>query len=110
MHHLFLSSEGVKPIEIHQWMKVQYGDACLSLQQVYKRTKQFINGISFVTDSPQPGQAHWVVTLEATAAVEANVKENRHVTVNETATHLDMSHGSAHHIVHVLQFHKYLIN
>ena len=28
----FLSSEGVKPIEIHRRMKVQYGDACLSLQ------------------------------------------------------------------------------
>jgi len=35
------------------------------------------------------------------------VKENRRVTVNEIAAHLDMSHGSAHHIVHdVLQFHK----
>ena len=32
----FLSSEGVKPIEIHRQMKVQYGDACLSLQQVYE--------------------------------------------------------------------------
>ena len=31
----FLSSEWVKPIEIHRRMKVQYGDACLSLQQVY---------------------------------------------------------------------------
>jgi len=30
----FLSSEGVKPIKIHRQMKVQYGDACLSLQQV----------------------------------------------------------------------------
>jgi len=30
----FLSSEGVKPIEIHRLMKVQYGDACLSLQQI----------------------------------------------------------------------------
>jgi len=29
----FLSSEGVKPIEIHRPMTVQYGDACLSLQQ-----------------------------------------------------------------------------
>jgi len=27
----FLGSEGVKPIEIHRRMKVQYGDACLSL-------------------------------------------------------------------------------
>jgi len=39
------------------------------------------------------------VTLEAIAAVEAIVKENHCVTVNEIAAHLDMSHGSAHHIV-----------
>jgi len=103
----FLSSEGVKPIEIHQQMKVQYGDACLSLQQVYKWTRKFMNGISSATDSPRPGQAHPVVTPQAIAAVEAIVKENHRVTVNEMATHLDMSHGSAHRIVHdVLQFHK----
>ena len=30
----FLRSEGLKPIEIHRRMKVQYGDAWLSLQQV----------------------------------------------------------------------------
>ena len=39
------------------------------------------------------------MTPEATAAVEAIVKENRRVTVNEIAAHLDMSHGSAHHII-----------
>jgi len=32
----FVSIEKVKPIEIHRQMKVQYGDACLSLQQVYE--------------------------------------------------------------------------
>jgi hypothetical protein len=26
-------------------MKVQYGHACLSLQQVYERTRKFMNGI-----------------------------------------------------------------
>jgi len=63
-----------------------------------------MNGISSVTDSPRPGQAHRVVTLEAVAAAEDIVKENRLVTVNEIAAHLDMSHGSANHIVHdVLQ-------
>jgi predicted nuclease with RNAse H fold len=41
----FLSIEGVKPIEIHPQMEVQYGDACLSLQQVYERTRKFMNGI-----------------------------------------------------------------
>jgi hypothetical protein len=100
----------VKPIEIHQRMKVQYGEACLSLQQVYECTKKFMNGISSVTYSPRPGQEHQVVTPKPIAAVEAIVKENRRVTVNETAAHLDLCHGSEHHIVYgVLQFHKYLI-
>jgi len=39
-----------------------------------------------------------VVAPEATAAVEAIVKENRHVTVNEMAAHLDMSHGTGGYI------------
>ena len=30
----FLRGEGVKPIEIHRRMKIQYGDECLSQQQV----------------------------------------------------------------------------
>ena len=36
-----------------------------------------------VKDSPRPGQAHPVVTPEGIAAVEAIVKGNRRVTVNE---------------------------
>jgi len=75
-------SEGVKPIEIHRRMKVQYDDACLSLQQVYQCTRKFMNGISSVRDSPQPGQAHRVVTPEGIAAVEAIAKGNRCVTVS----------------------------
>ena len=66
-----------------------------------------MNGISSVTDCPRSGQAHRVVTPEATAANEAIMKGNRQVTVNEIAAHLGMSHRSAHHIVHdVLQYHK----
>jgi len=103
----FLSSEGVKLIEIHRRMKVQRDDECLSLQQVYERTRKSTNDISSLTDCPRPGQAHRVVTQEAIAADEVIVKENRLVTVNEIASHLDMCHGSAHHIVYeVLQFHK----
>jgi len=79
----FLSSEGVTPIEIHRRMKVQYGDACLSLQKAYEWTRKFMNGISSVTGSPRPGQAHPVVTPEAIVAVETIVKENHRVTVND---------------------------
>ena len=74
---------------------------------MYEWSRKFLNGVSSVTDSPRPGQAHRVVTPEAIEAGEAIVKENRRVTVHEIAAHLDMSHGSAHHIVHdVLQVHR----
>jgi ribosomal protein S25 len=46
------------------------------------------------------------VTPKAVAAVEAIVKENRCITLYEIVTHLDMGHGSAHHIFHDLQFHE----
>jgi hypothetical protein len=58
-----------------------------------------MNGISSVTDWPRSGQAHQVMTPEDIAAVETITKENRRVTVNEKAAHLNMSHGSAHRIV-----------
>ena len=40
------------------------------------------------------GQIRRVVTQQTIAAVEASVKENSRVTLNEIAAHLDMSHGS----------------
>jgi len=103
----FLRSEGVKSIEIHRRMKFQYGDACLSQQQLYEWSRKLANGVTSVEDAPCPGQAQRVVTPQNIAAVEATVMENRRVTRNDIAASLKISHGSAHHIVHdVLQFHK----
>ena len=72
----FVSSEELKPVEIHRRMKLQYGDACLSLQQAYEWTRKFMNGVSSVTD--------W----SGTPSSEDIVKENRRVTVNEIAAQL----------------------
>jgi hypothetical protein len=58
-------------------MKVQYGDACLSQQQVYEWSRKFRNGVTSVADAPHPGQAHRVVNPESIAAVEALVMKNR---------------------------------
>lgn len=103
----FLHSEGVKPIDIHRRMKLQYGNSCLSLQQVYEWSNKFKHGVISVADSPRPGQANRVVTPESIAAVEALVKENRRVILDEIAEVLNMSHGSVYHIMHdILQFHK----
>jgi hypothetical protein len=47
----FLCSEGEKPTEIHRWMKRQYGDACVSLQQLYEWHRKFESGVSTLTDA-----------------------------------------------------------
>ena len=60
-----------------------------------------------VTDALHPDQAYRVVTPESTAAVEAIVMENHCVTVDEIATNLNISHSSAHHMIHdMLRFHE----
>ena len=44
-------------------MKVQYGDACLSQQQVYEWSRKFANDVTSVEDAPRPGQASfWNIT------------------------------------------------
>ena len=40
-----LGSDGVNPSEIHRRMKMQYADACLSLQQVHDWNRKFKSGV-----------------------------------------------------------------
>ena len=96
----FLFSEGMKPIEIHRRMRIQYGDRCMSRTRVYEWTEKFKNGITSVEDSPRPGPTFTAVTEDNIAAVENVIQENRRVTVKEVASLLDISVGSAHHIIH----------
>jgi len=100
----FLFIEGVKPIEIHRRMKIQYADRRMSRTQVYEWTEKFKTGITSVEDSPRPGPA---VTEDNIAAVKNVIRKNWRVTVKEVASLLDISVGSAHHIIHdELKFRK----
>jgi hypothetical protein len=47
----FSGSEGEKPADIHRRMKRQYGDACVSLQQVYEWHRKFKSGVLTLTDA-----------------------------------------------------------
>ena len=88
-------------------MKMQHGDACLSLQQVYDWDRKFKNGVSSVADSACSGRPHTADTPEMVAGVERVLREIRRITLNEVVSKLNISHGSAHHIIHnVLGFRK----
>ena len=102
-----LFSEGVKPIEIHRRMRIQYGDKCMSRTQVCEWTDKFKNSVTSVEDSPHPGPAFTAVTEDNIAAVENVIRENWRITIMEVASLLDISVGSAHHIIHdELKFRK----
>ena len=103
----FFGREGVNPSEIHRRMKMQYGDACLSLQQVYDWDRKFKSGVSIVADAARSGRPHTADTPEMVAGVERVLMENRHITLDDVVSELNISHGSAHHIIHnVLGFCK----
>ncbi|GFG40377.1 hypothetical protein Cfor_01479 [Coptotermes formosanus] len=104
----FLSSEGVKPTEIRRRMKTQYGDPCLSLQQAYNWDSKFKNGMPSVAGADRAGRPRTACALERVQHAERVTRETRRVTTDALALELDISHGSAHHIVHdaLQQHHK----
>ena len=77
----FLFSKGVKPIQIHHQMRIQYGDRCMSRIQVYEWTEKFKNSVTGVEDSPRRGPAFKAVMEDNIAAMEKVIWENRRVTV-----------------------------
>ena len=103
----FLGSEGMNPSEIHRRIKMQYGDAYLSLQQVYDWDRKFKSGVSCVADAAHSGRPHTANTPEMVAGVKRVLRENRHIMLDEVVSELNISHGLSHHIIHnVLRFQK----
>lgn len=103
----FLGSEGEKPVNIHRRMQKQYGESCLSLQQVYEWHRKFKSGVTSVADEARSGRSKTVTTPDIVAAVERVIREDRRVTIDEVAERVSISHGSAHNIIsEVLKFNK----
>jgi hypothetical protein len=95
-----LSSEGVKPIEIYKRMMTQFGDACLSLQQMYEWDRKLNNVVSSVADAEHTGCPYTACTPETVEHVERVIQGNHLVATVEVALQLGINHGSAHHIMH----------
>jgi len=60
-----------------------------------------------VADVARSGRPHTAATPEMVAGVEHLLRENRRIMLDEVVSELNISHGSAHYIIHnVLRFHK----
>lgn len=97
---VLLWSEGVKPSEIYKRTKVRYVDSCLSQGRVYGWVEIFQNGRQNVTDEHRNGTPIRVATETVKQQIEKRIRDYTRVTINEIAVEFNMSHGSAHNIVH----------
>jgi hypothetical protein len=95
----FLFAEGVKPVEIICWMHAQYGDSCISCSKIYEWIYHFEKGRTSVCDKERSGKLSASRTENNIQAVERMVRENRRITVDDTAETLNISHGSAYSIL-----------
>ena len=74
---------------------------------MYDWDRKFKSGVSSVADAARSGRPHTADTPEMVAGVERMLRGNCRITPDEVVSVLNISHGSAHHIIHnVLGFHK----
>jgi hypothetical protein len=103
---IVLWAEGVKGAEIHTRLCAQYGDNALPRQSVHEQIEMFKNDRTSAMDAERSGRP-----LTSTAGekqeVRAIILADRRVTIEEIASQLGISQGSAYYIVHDnLGFHK----
>jgi transposase len=81
----FLFAEGFKPVEIVRRMQAQYSDSCLSHSKIYEWTDHFKKGRTSVCDEERSGRPSTSRNENSIQAVERLVRENRPITVDDTA-------------------------
>ena len=58
-----------------------------------------------MAEAARSGQPHTADTTGMVVGVERMLRENRHITLDEVVSELNISHGSTHHVIHnVLEF------
>jgi hypothetical protein len=80
----FLFPEDVKPVEFIRRMQAQYGDNCLSRSRIYEWIDHFKKRRTSVCDE-RSGRPSTSRTENSIQAVERMVRENRRITVDDTA-------------------------
>jgi hypothetical protein len=103
----FLWAEGVKGAEIHTHLCAQNGDNFLPCRSVYKWIEMLKNDWTSAMDAEHLGRPLMSTTVEMREEVRAIILADRGETIEEIASQLGISQGSACSLVHYnLGFHK----
>ena len=95
----FLWAEGVPGAEIHRRLSAQYGNSVLPRRSVYEWLVKFKNGRSSIKHSKGGGRPQTSTTDDNIEYVRTMILTNGRVTIDEVASLMDISHGSAYEII-----------
>jgi len=80
-------------------MRPVYGDKCFTRPAIHVWCTKFARGTESIVDIERPGR-HVVATTDATtAAVDAFLRSNQHVSISDIVRHTGISRDSVHRIV-----------
>lgn len=96
----FLWSEGVKGAEIHCRLLAQYGDSTLPWSSVFEWIEKFKSGRTTVMQEEGAGCPSTSTMADKIEQAQLMVLTNRRVTIDDVASTLNISHGSAYTIFH----------
>jgi hypothetical protein len=80
-----LFAEGVESVEIIRQMQAEYGDNCMSRSKIYELIDHFEKGRTSVCHEERSGRLSASRTENSIQTVERMVRENRRITVDDTA-------------------------
>lgn len=95
----FLARENVKPAEILQRLRQQFGENTLSQARVFYWHKTFSEGREKVENESHDRRPRTSLTAEHIQAVRDLIERDRRLTVAEIASEVNISVGSIHSII-----------
>ena len=96
----FLTALQTPAVDIHAQILVVMGEASSpSIQTVRKWVREFSDGRTDCSDLQRAGRPASASTEEKSDEVQALIQQDRRITVDQVATELDISHGTAWHIL-----------
>ena len=102
----FLVKEEQSAVDIHQRLQRAYGDACMGASSVRRWVKHFKDGNTSIKDEPRSGRPRTASTDRNKERVDALIREDRRITVNEIATKLAVGHSAVQEMIHSLGYQK----
>ena len=96
----FLHLRGVTPIEIHRQLSETCGDGAMNVSNVLAWVRQFKEGRTSCENKQRQPRPRSSWSVDSIARVEKVVLEDRRKSVEEIASAVGISVGSAHTILH----------